>query len=41
MEMTFLYKVAQGTCPKSYGVNFSQLGGIPYLIIEMDSKIST
>ncbi|GMH02314.1 hypothetical protein Nepgr_004153 [Nepenthes gracilis] len=28
-EVTFLYKLTPGTCPKSYGVNVARLAGIP------------
>ena len=26
-EVTFLYKLTQGACPKSYGVNVARLAG--------------
>uniref|UniRef100_A0A803M7J7 DNA mismatch repair protein n=1 Tax=Chenopodium quinoa TaxID=63459 RepID=A0A803M7J7_CHEQI len=28
-EVTFLYRLTQGACPKSYGVNVARLAGIP------------
>ena len=38
--MKFLYKLAQGTCLKSYGVNVSRLAGIPDTILERAAKKS-
>lgn len=40
-EVTFLYKLAQGTCPKSYGVNVARLAGMPDTILERAAKKST
>jgi len=28
-EVTFLYRLTPGSCPKSYGVNVARLAGIP------------
>ena len=28
-NVTFLYKFAKGTCPKSYGMNVARLAGLP------------
>lgn len=28
-SITFLYKFAEGTCPRSYGFNAAKLAGIP------------
>lgn len=39
-EVTFLYKLAQGTCPKSYGVNVARLAGMPDTILERAAKRS-
>lgn len=39
-EVTFLYKLAQGTCPKSYGVNVARLAGMPDTILERAAKKS-
>ncbi|BBN02356.1 DNA mismatch repair protein MSH6 [Marchantia polymorpha subsp. ruderalis] len=33
-EVTFLYKLAPGPCPKSYGVNVARLAGIPEPVLE-------
>lgn len=32
--VTFLYKLTQGACPKSYGFNAARLAGIPAQIIK-------
>ncbi|KAI4341663.1 hypothetical protein MLD38_026357 [Melastoma candidum] len=32
-EVTFLYRLTQGACPKSYGVNVARLAGIPESIL--------
>ncbi len=29
MQVTFLYKLVEGACPKSYGTNVARLAGIP------------
>lgn len=31
--VTFLYKLAEGSCPKSYGFNAARLAGLPKNII--------
>lgn len=31
--VTFLYKLAEGSCPKSYGFNAARLAGLPKSII--------
>eukprot|EP01090_Pellita_catalonica_P005110 TRINITY_DN14958_c0_g1_i1.p1 TRINITY_DN14958_c0_g1~~TRINITY_DN14958_c0_g1_i1.p1 ORF type:complete len:140 (-),score=29.54 TRINITY_DN14958_c0_g1_i1:176-595(-) len=33
-ELTFLYKVAEGACPQSYGMNVALMAGIPRGIVE-------
>ncbi|XP_072995622.1 DNA mismatch repair protein MSH6 [Typha latifolia] len=33
-EVTFLYRLASGSCPKSYGVNVARLAGIPFCVLE-------
>ncbi|KAL3677727.1 hypothetical protein R1sor_020683 [Riccia sorocarpa] len=33
-EVTFLYKLAPGPCPKSYGVNVARLAGIPETVLK-------
>eukprot|EP00850_Spirogloea_muscicola_P017997 SM000160S02538 [mRNA] locus=s160:118607:128498:+ [translate_table: standard] len=32
-EVTFLYKLAEGACPKSYGINVARLAGMPESVI--------
>ncbi|GAB2298057.1 hypothetical protein Dimus_032132 [Dionaea muscipula] len=33
-EVTFLYKLTPGACPKSYGVNVARIAGIPESVLE-------
>lgn len=33
-EVTFLYKLTPGACPKSYGVNVARLAGLPNSLLE-------
>eukprot|EP00884_Botryococcus_braunii_P001653 jgi/Botrbrau1/11489/Bobra.0360s0015.2 len=33
-EVTFLYKLSRGSCPKSYGVNVARLAGIPSQVVK-------
>lgn len=39
-EVTFLYKLAEGGCPKSYGTNVARLAGLPEEVIEMANELS-
>ena len=39
-EVTFLYKLTQGACPKSYGVNVARLAGLPEEVVQAASKAS-
>ncbi|GLJ19028.1 hypothetical protein SUGI_0341380 [Cryptomeria japonica] len=39
-EVTFLYKITPGACPKSYGVNVARLAGMPDTILERAVKQS-
>ncbi|KAG6593236.1 DNA mismatch repair protein MSH6, partial [Cucurbita argyrosperma subsp. sororia] len=32
-EVTFLYRLTSGTCPKSYGVNVARLAGLPNCVL--------
>lgn len=32
-EVTFLYRLTRGACPKSYGVNVARLAGIPDCVL--------
>lgn len=36
--VTFLYKFAQGACPKSYGFNAARLAGMPKHITQVGSR---
>ena len=38
-EVIFLYKVREGLCPSSYGVNVAKLAGIPQAVLERASAI--
>ncbi|KAL5863022.1 hypothetical protein ACOSQ3_000536 [Xanthoceras sorbifolium] len=33
-EVTFLYRLSRGACPKSYGVNVAQLAGLPNCVLQ-------
>jgi DNA mismatch repair protein MSH6 len=33
-DVTFLYKLATGVCPKSYGMNVAALAGVPVAVVE-------
>ncbi|GJV27810.1 DNA mismatch repair protein MSH6 [Tanacetum coccineum] len=33
-EVTFLYKLTLGACPKSYGVNVARLAGLPDNVLQ-------
>ena len=33
-EVTFLYKLSPGVCPKSYGMNVARMAGIPDAIVQ-------
>lgn len=32
-QVTFLYKLAEGACPKSYGTNVARLAGMPSQVV--------
>lgn len=38
--ITFLYKLAEGNCPKSYGFNAARLAGLPQNIINQAREIA-
>lgn len=38
--ITFLYKLAEGNCPKSYGFNAARLAGLPHNIITRAQEIA-
>lgn len=37
--VTFLYKYADGACPKSYGFNAAKLAGMPACIIKRAHEV--
>ncbi|KAI9093843.1 muts domain V-domain-containing protein [Phlyctochytrium arcticum] len=39
-EVTFLYKLAEGSCPKSYGMNVAKIAGILDEIVEKADRIA-
>ncbi|CAJ0648884.1 10653_t:CDS:10 [Entrophospora sp. SA101] len=39
-EVTFLYKLVPGVCPKSYGMNVASMAGIPSQIVESAEVIA-
>jgi len=39
-EVTFLYKLTEGSCPKSYGVNVARLAGLPEDVVQAAAKAS-
>ncbi|GBG86210.1 hypothetical protein CBR_g41115 [Chara braunii] len=40
-EVTFLYKLAKGACPKSYGLNVARLAGMPESVLERAAARAT
>lgn len=39
-SVTFLYKIAEGRCPKSYGFNAAKLAGLDYKVIARGREIA-
>lgn len=39
-QVTFLYTLMDGACPKSYGVNVARLAGLPDEVIERASSFA-
>ncbi|TPX61213.1 hypothetical protein PhCBS80983_g01244 [Powellomyces hirtus] len=39
-EVTFLYKLTDGSCPKSYGMNVASMAGIPKQIVDKAEAIA-
>ncbi|CAH9088471.1 unnamed protein product [Cuscuta epithymum] len=39
-EVTFLYKLTLGTCPKSYGGNVARLAGVPDIVLQKADRKS-
>lgn len=40
VQVTFLYTLIDGACPKSYGVNVARLAGLPDEVIERASSFA-
>jgi DNA mismatch repair protein MSH6 len=40
-NVTFLYKLSEGACPKSYGFNAARLAGVPVNIVKRAHDIAT
>ena len=38
--MTFLYKLTEGACPKSYGPNVARLAGLPACLVSRALELS-
>lgn len=38
--VTFLYKMWEGHCPKSYGFNVAKLAGLPAEVVQLGEKVS-
>ena len=41
LQVTFLYKLTDGACPKSYGVNVARLAGLPDDIVKRASSFAS
>ena len=41
LQVTFLYKLTDGGCPKSYGVNVARLAGLPDDIVKRASSFAS
>jgi len=39
-EVTFLYKLTPGACPKSYGTNVARLAGLPAVVVQRAAELS-
>ena len=39
-RVTFLYRLTEGVCPKSYGMNVAAMAGLPHEIIEVAEKVA-
>ena len=38
--MTFLYKLVEGVCPKSYGMNVANMAGLPSDVIDRAESVA-
>ena len=41
MQVTFLYNLTDGACPKSYGVNVARLAGLPDGVINRAASFAS
>ena len=41
VQVTFLYQLAQGACPCSYGVNVARLAGLPESVLQRATEFSS
>ncbi|KAJ3298249.1 DNA mismatch repair protein msh6 [Borealophlyctis nickersoniae] len=39
-EVTFLYKLKSGSCPKSYGMNVASMAGVPHEIVDRAESVA-
>lgn len=39
-EVTFLYRLTDGSCPRSYGVNVARLAGLPESVVRRAGEVS-
>jgi DNA mismatch repair protein MSH6 len=39
-QVTFLYRLTEGACPKSYGVNVARLAGLPDVVVRRAAVVS-
>lgn len=40
-QVTFLYQLARGACPRSYGVNVARLAGLPENVLQRATDFSS
>ena len=40
-DITFLYTLGEGTCPKSFGINVARLAGLPEGVLQKAKRISS
>jgi DNA mismatch repair protein MSH6 len=40
-DITFLYSLGEGTCPKSFGINVARLAGLPEAVLQKAKRISS
>lgn len=41
VQVTFLYKLTEGSCPKSYGMNVARLAGLPNGVVMRASSFAS